>query len=129
MVERCPTADDLARRRMLLRRAAWTLVALVAIGALAWKAVTAPGGVPDPTAPGAHLGHGAVVAGSPEDPDAVHRMEAEVARPHRRLVNDDDVLLQRIEAEMADTKHVRVLDRQGTGSQRRRSFAASGRAC
>jgi len=64
MVERCPTADDLARRRMLLRRAAWTLVALVAIGALAWKAVTAPDGVPDPTAPGTHLSHGAVVVDS-----------------------------------------------------------------
>jgi high-affinity iron transporter len=64
MVERCPTADTLARRRMLLRRAAWTLVALVAIGALSWKAVTAPNGVPDPTAPGTHLSHGAVVVDS-----------------------------------------------------------------
>ncbi len=36
----------------------------LAIGALAWKAVTASGGVPDPTAPGARLGHGAVVVDS-----------------------------------------------------------------
>ena len=64
MVERCPTAEELARRRLLLRRSAWTLVALLAIGALSWKAVTASGGVPDPTAPGARLGHGAVVVDS-----------------------------------------------------------------
>ena len=64
MVERCPTAEELARRRLLLRRSAWTLVALLAIGALAWKAVTASGGVPDPTAPGVRLGHGAVVVDS-----------------------------------------------------------------
>jgi high-affinity iron transporter len=64
MVERCPTADDVSRRKLVLRRSAWTLVALVAIGALAWKAVTAPDGVPDPTAPGVHLGHGAVVVDS-----------------------------------------------------------------
>ena len=48
----------------MLRRLAWSVVALAAIGALAWKAVTAPDGVPDPTAPGAHLGHGAVVVDS-----------------------------------------------------------------
>jgi high-affinity iron transporter len=64
MVERCPTAEELSRRRLILRRAAWTLVALVAVGALAWKAATASGGVPDPTAPGARLGHGAVVVDS-----------------------------------------------------------------
>ena len=64
MVERCPTAEDLARRKLLLRRSAWTLVALAAIAALSWKAVTAPNGVPDPTAPGAHLSHGAVVVDS-----------------------------------------------------------------
>jgi high-affinity iron transporter len=64
MVERCPTAQELARRKLLLRRSAWTFVALVAIGALAWKAMTAPGGVPDPTASGVRLGHGAVVVDS-----------------------------------------------------------------
>jgi high-affinity iron transporter len=64
MVERCETAEQIARRRLVLRRSAWTLVALVAIGALTWKAVTAPDGVPDPTAPGVRLGHGAVVVDS-----------------------------------------------------------------
>ncbi len=64
MVERCPTASELARRKLLLRRSAWALVALAAIGALAWKAATASGGVPDPTASGARLGHGAVVVDS-----------------------------------------------------------------
>jgi len=64
MARRCPTAEELARRRLVLRRLAWSVVALAAIGALAWKAVTAPDGVPDPTAPGAHLGHGAVVVDS-----------------------------------------------------------------
>jgi high-affinity iron transporter len=61
---RCPTVDDLARRKLLLRRAAWSVVASAAIAALAWKAITAPAGVPDPTAPGTHLGHGAVVVDS-----------------------------------------------------------------
>jgi high-affinity iron transporter len=61
---RCPTADERARRRVLLRRSAWTLVALVAIGALSWKAATAPDGVADPTAADAHLAHGAVVVNS-----------------------------------------------------------------
>jgi len=64
MVERCETAEGIARRKLLLRRSAWTLVALLAIGALSWKAVTAPDGVPDPTAPGVQLGHGAVVVDS-----------------------------------------------------------------
>jgi high-affinity iron transporter len=40
------------------------LVAFVAIGALTWKAVSAPGGVPDPTAADASLSHGAVVVDS-----------------------------------------------------------------
>ncbi len=61
---RCTTADELARRKLLLRRSAWTLVALAAIGALAWKAVTAPDGVTDPTAADTHLAHGAVVVNS-----------------------------------------------------------------
>jgi len=60
----CPTVEELAARRRLLRRAAWSAVAAAAIGALTWKAITAPGGVPDPTAPGAHLSHGAVVVDS-----------------------------------------------------------------
>src|SRR5581483_1685595 len=64
MFARCPTAEELARRRLVLRRSAWSLVALAAIGALTWKAVTAQGGVPDPTEPGAHLGQGAVVLDS-----------------------------------------------------------------
>jgi len=64
MVERCETAETIARRKLLLRRSAWTLVAAVAVGALGWKAVTAPGGVPDPTAPGVHLSHAAVVLDS-----------------------------------------------------------------
>jgi high-affinity iron transporter len=60
----CPTVEGLAARRRLLRRAAWSAVAAAAIGALTWKAITAPGGVPDPTAADAHLGHGAVVVDS-----------------------------------------------------------------
>jgi high-affinity iron transporter len=60
----CPTTEQLERRKLILRRSAWTLVSLVAIGALTWKAVTAPGGVPDPTVPGTHLSHGAVVVDS-----------------------------------------------------------------
>jgi high-affinity iron transporter len=64
MFRRCPTAAELAARRRLLRRAGWSLVAAVAVGALAWKAVTAPDGVPDPTAAGARLSHGAVVLDS-----------------------------------------------------------------
>ena len=63
-MRRCPTAEELAARRRLRRRAAWTLVAAAAIGALTWKAVTAPDGVADPTAAGAHLSHGAVVVDS-----------------------------------------------------------------
>jgi len=61
---RCPTTDELAARRRLRRRAAWSFVAVAAIGALAWKAVTSPAGVPDPTAAGTHLSHGAVVIDS-----------------------------------------------------------------
>jgi high-affinity iron transporter len=64
LLRRCPTADELARRRRLCRRAAWSVVAAAAIGALAWKAVTAPAGVADPTAQDAHLSHGAVVVDS-----------------------------------------------------------------
>jgi high-affinity iron transporter len=61
---RCPTAEELVQRRRLLRRAAWSVVAFAAIGALTWKAVSAPNGVADPTAPDAHLAHGAVVVNS-----------------------------------------------------------------
>jgi high-affinity iron transporter len=64
MLAGCPTTEELARRRMILRRAAWSLVAAAAIALLAWKAVTAPDGVADPTAADAHLGHGAVVVNS-----------------------------------------------------------------
>jgi high-affinity iron transporter len=64
MFPRCPTAEQLARRKLLLRRSAWLLVAALAIGALSWKAVTAPDGVADPTAPDAHLSHGAVILNS-----------------------------------------------------------------
>ena len=32
----CETAEELARRKLLLRRSAWSLVALAAIGALSW---------------------------------------------------------------------------------------------
>jgi high-affinity iron transporter len=61
---RCSTVDEIAQRRLLLRRAAWSVVAAAAIAALTWKAITAPDGVPDPTAPGTHLSHGAVVVDS-----------------------------------------------------------------
>ena len=65
MVKRhCPTAEELAARRRWLRRAAWSTVALAVIGVLTWKAVTAPGGVPDPTAADTNLSHGAVVVDS-----------------------------------------------------------------
>jgi high-affinity iron transporter len=60
----CPTAEELARRKLLLRRSAWSLVAFAAIGALTWKAITAPQGVADPTAPDSHLAHGAVIMNS-----------------------------------------------------------------
>ena len=60
----CITAEELAARRRLRRRAAWGIVAAAAIGALTWKAVTAPAGVPDPTADGTHLSHGAVILDS-----------------------------------------------------------------
>jgi len=63
LVRRCPTAEELAGRRRLLRRSAWSLVAAAALGALAWKAATA-GTVPDPTADGVSLSHGAVVVDS-----------------------------------------------------------------
>jgi high-affinity iron transporter len=61
---RCETVEELARRKLLLRRAAWSVVAAAAIAALSWKAITAPDGVPDPTQPGARLGHSAVVVDS-----------------------------------------------------------------
>ncbi len=64
MLLRCETADELAQRKLLLRRAAWAVVAAAAIAALSWKAITAPNGVPDPTEPGTQLGHGAVVVDS-----------------------------------------------------------------
>jgi high-affinity iron transporter len=64
MLFRCETAEELARRKLLLRRAAWAVVAAAAIAALSWKAITAPDGVPDPTEPGTQLGHGAVVVDS-----------------------------------------------------------------
>ena len=61
MSQHCPTAEELARRRLILRRSAWSLVAGLVIAALTWKAITAPAGVADPTASDAHLSHGAVV--------------------------------------------------------------------
>ena len=61
---RCTTVEEIAQRKLLLRRAAWSVVAAAAIAALTWKAITAPDGVPDPTASGAHLSHGAVVVDS-----------------------------------------------------------------
>ncbi|HZP73673.1 MAG TPA: FTR1 family protein [Gaiellaceae bacterium] len=61
---RCPTAEELARRKLVLRRSAWALVAALAIGALTWKAITSPDGVADPTAADTHLAHGAVVVNS-----------------------------------------------------------------
>jgi high-affinity iron transporter len=61
---RCTTVEEIAQRKLLLRRSAWALVASAAIAALSWKAITAPSGVPDPTAPGTHLSHGAVVVDS-----------------------------------------------------------------
>jgi high-affinity iron transporter len=60
----CDTVDELLERRRLRRRAAWSLVAALAIGALTWKAIASPNGVADPTAPGANLAHGAVVTNS-----------------------------------------------------------------
>src|SRR5689334_15650069 len=59
----CETAEELAARRRLLRRAAWSLVAFAAIAALTWKAITSPDGVADPTAD-TSLSHGAVVMNS-----------------------------------------------------------------
>ncbi|HEY2777475.1 MAG TPA: FTR1 family protein [Gaiellaceae bacterium] len=59
--QHCDTVEELLERRRLRRRAAWSVVALLAIGALTWKAITAPDGVADPTAPAANLAHGAVV--------------------------------------------------------------------
>jgi high-affinity iron transporter len=64
MFSRCPTAEQLARRRLVLRRSAWSLVAVAAIAVLSWKAITSPDGVVDPTEPGVKLGHGAVVLNS-----------------------------------------------------------------
>src|SRR5262249_23475877 len=64
LFQHCDTVEELLERRRLRRRAAWSLVALVAIAALTWKAITAPDGVADPTAAGAHLSHGSVVVNS-----------------------------------------------------------------
>src|SRR5690348_1670435 len=64
MLRHCTTAEDLAARRRLLRRAAWSLVAGAAIAALSWKAITSPDGVADPTAEGTSLSHGAVIVDS-----------------------------------------------------------------
>jgi high-affinity iron transporter len=64
LVRRCETAEEVLQRRRFYRRAAWSLVAFAALTALTWKAVTAPDGVPDPTAAGAHLSHGAVIVDS-----------------------------------------------------------------
>jgi high-affinity iron transporter len=61
LFQHCDTVEELLERRRLRRRAAWSVVALLAIGALTWKAITAPDGVVDPTEPGANLAHGAVV--------------------------------------------------------------------
>jgi high-affinity iron transporter len=61
LFKHCETVEELLERRKLRRRAAWSLVAALAIGALTWKAITSPDGVADPTAPGANLAHGAVV--------------------------------------------------------------------
>ncbi|HUK99117.1 MAG TPA: FTR1 family protein [Gaiellaceae bacterium] len=61
---RCTTAEEIAQRKLVLRRSAWAVVAAAAVAVLSWKAITAPNGVPDPTAPGAHLSHGAVVIDS-----------------------------------------------------------------
>jgi len=60
----CPTTEQLARRRLVLRRSAWSIVAAFAIGALAWKAITSPDGGVDPTADGTTLSHDAVVLNS-----------------------------------------------------------------
>jgi high-affinity iron transporter len=46
------------------RRLGWIGVGLAVVGLLVWKAVTAPGGVTDPTQAGAHLSHGSVVINS-----------------------------------------------------------------
>jgi len=64
MSEQARARNTAARPGHAGRRAAWSLVGAVVVGALAWKAVTAPGGVPDPTAAGGQLGHGAVVVDS-----------------------------------------------------------------
>jgi high-affinity iron transporter len=61
---RCPTAEELALRRSMLRRSAWGLVALAAIGGLTWTVLTGAANVPDPTAGGARLSHGAVILDS-----------------------------------------------------------------
>src|SRR4051812_7143399 len=63
MLRHCTTAEELAARRRLLRRAAWSVVAGAAIAALGWKAITSPGGVADPTTD-TSLSHGAVIVDS-----------------------------------------------------------------
>jgi high-affinity iron transporter len=45
-------------------RSGWTWGAVIVLAFVVWQALTASGGVPDPTQPGAHLSHGAVVVDS-----------------------------------------------------------------
>jgi high-affinity iron transporter len=47
-----------------LRRAGYATLALGILGVLIWQMVSAQGGTPDPTDPGTHLSHGAVVLDS-----------------------------------------------------------------
>ena len=60
----CPTGEEITRRKRLLRRSCWSVVAFAAIAILAYKAITSPNGVADPTAANAHLSHGAVILDS-----------------------------------------------------------------
>jgi high-affinity iron transporter len=50
--------------RPKIRRAGYGGLALTLLGLLAWQMVSARGGTPDPTDPGTHLSHGAVVIDS-----------------------------------------------------------------
>jgi high-affinity iron transporter len=52
------------RRRGNWLRSGWTWGAAIVLGLLAWQALTASGGVPDPTDPSARLSHGAVIVDS-----------------------------------------------------------------